>query len=275
MRRFLGIILIAALQPVAASMAGTPLPTGVTAEDGRYGVVEVIDGDTLVLEDGRQVRLVGIQAPKLPLGRVGFKAWPLAEAAHSALSALTLGRDVRLAYGGRRVDRHGRSLAHLFDADGGWIQGRMLEAGMARVYGFADNRALLPDMLALERRARDARRGIWRHPFYGVRSPDEAAGRIGGFELVEGRVLSASVVRGRGYLNFGEDWKTDFTVTLAPAVRRRFEAEGIDIAAYEGRLLRVRGWIKSFNGPMIEVTHAEQLELVGEPREEGATHVID
>jgi len=275
MRWFYGIILIALLQPTAPSLAGAVLPAGLTAEEGRFGVVEVIDGDTLVLEDGRQVRLVGIQAPKLPLGRQGFKAWPLAEAARDALSAMTLGRDMLLAYGGRRVDRHGRALAQLFDSDGSWIQGRMLEAGMARVYGFADNRALLPDMLALEQRARDARRGIWRHPFYGVRSPDEAAERIGGFELVEGRVVSAAIVRGRGYLNFGADWKTDFTVTLAPEVRRRFEAEGIVIAAYEGRLVRVRGWIKSFDGPMIAVTHAEQLEVLAKPREEGAAHAID
>ena len=40
---------------------------------------EIIDGDTLVLQSGVQVRLVGIQAPKLPLGRRGFTAWPLAE----------------------------------------------------------------------------------------------------------------------------------------------------------------------------------------------------
>src|SRR3546814_13272833 len=40
--------------------------------------VTVIDGDTLVLADEREVRLVGIQTPKLPLGRAGFEAWPLA-----------------------------------------------------------------------------------------------------------------------------------------------------------------------------------------------------
>jgi hypothetical protein len=70
------------------------------------------------------------------------------------------------------------------------------------------------------------------------------------------------VVRGRAYLNFGADWKQDFTVTLAPAVRRLFEAEGHDPRAYEGRRIRVRGWLKSFNGPMIEATHPEQIELL-------------
>ncbi len=61
-------------------------------------VVEIVDGDTLVLADRRQVRLVGIQAPKLPLGRAGFKAWPLAREAKAALAALALDRDLGLAY---------------------------------------------------------------------------------------------------------------------------------------------------------------------------------
>ena len=47
---------------------------------GPRGVVTGIsDGDTLVLDSGLVVRLIGLQAPKLPLGRDGFEAWPLAE----------------------------------------------------------------------------------------------------------------------------------------------------------------------------------------------------
>ncbi|MFQ6016846.1 MAG: thermonuclease family protein [Kiloniellaceae bacterium] len=227
-------------------------------------VTEIVDGDTLVLADGRQVRLVGIQAPKLPLGRPGFKAWPLAEAAKAALAELTLAREVTLHYGGSRVDRHGRALAHLTDASGLWIQGELLSRGLARVYSFADNRALVGEMLARESAARRAGRGIWADPFYAVLNPAEAARRIGGFELVEGRVLAAAVVRGRAYLIFGPDWKSDFSVTLDAATRRRFAAEGIDPLAYEGRVLRIRGWVKSYNGPMIEVTHPEQIEVLEE-----------
>jgi micrococcal nuclease len=235
----------------------------------RAQVVEVIDGDTLLLDDGRPVRLVGIQSPKLPLGRSGFEAWPLAEEAKAALTALTLGRDVGLGYGGRRNDRHGRALAHLYLLDGAgepgvWVQGALLEAGMARVYSFADNRALLAEMLARERRARALRRGIWADPFYAVRRPERVEGHAGSFQLVEGIVLKAAKVKGRIYLNFGEDWKSDFTITLAPAVRRVFEAEGIDPLGYGGKRVRARGWIKTFNGPMIEASHPEQIEVIEE-----------
>ncbi len=227
--------------------------------------VEIVDGDTLILADGREVRLVGIQAPKLPLGRKNFRTWPLADEAKTALATLGLGQDLRLEATGQPMDRHGRHLAHLYvqGVDGEtWVQGALLEQGMARVYSFADNRALVPEMLARERRARAAGRGIWGHPFYKVRDPVEAARHVGTFQLVEGPVLAAATVRGRVYLNFGDDWKEDFTVTLAPAVGRLFQAEGVDPEAYAGRRVRVRGWLKSFNGPMIEATHPEQIEVL-------------
>ncbi|WP_200343911.1 thermonuclease family protein [Rhodovibrio sodomensis] len=66
----------------------------------RRRVTEIVDGDTLFLSDGREVRLVGLQAPKLPLGRPDFEPWPLSDAAKAALSRLVLGRTVTLAYPG-------------------------------------------------------------------------------------------------------------------------------------------------------------------------------
>lgn len=233
------------------------------AAGGRARAVEVIDGDTLVLSDGREVRLVGIQAPKLPLGRRGFVAWPLAEEAKAALERLALGKMLRLGFGGRRVDRHGRTLAHLIrEEDGTWIQGALLEAGLARVYTFEDNRSLAPLLLERERAARAAGRGIWTDPFYAILDPEDANRHIGDFAVVEGRVEAVAVVRGRAYLNFGADWREDFTVTVAPRDRRRFFSPDWDAEAYEGRRVRVRGWLESYNGPSIDATHPEQIEVL-------------
>ena len=263
-RRLVFLCLALVLLPRAT--AAEVLPDTVAALPGTEiaRVTEIVDGDTVVLADGRQVRLVGIQAPKLPLGRAGFDAWPLADEAKTALSTLSLGREVRLAYGGRRGDRHGRVLAHLMDNAGGWVQGALLESGMARVYSFQDNRALVPEMLALEAAARDKRRGIWADPFYAVRTPEEADRYLGRFELIQGRVLDVAIVRGRVYFNFGADWRSDFTASLAPKVRRLFESEQIDPLFYRGRIVRVRGWLKSRNGPMVDITHPEQIEVIAE-----------
>tara|TARA_A100001037_G_scaffold275659_1_gene274358 strand:+ start:595 stop:819 length:225 start_codon:yes stop_codon:yes gene_type:complete len=71
-----------------------------------------------------------------------------------------------------------------------------------------------------------------------------------------------AVVRGRALLNFGENWKTDFTVSIAPRDWRRFIDAGISAADYRGLRIRVRDWLKSRNGPMIDVTHPEQIEIL-------------
>jgi len=227
-------------------------------------VAEVVDGDTVVLArpvmDAAQIRLVGLQAPKLPLGRPGFPTWPLAEDAKRALSDLVMGRRLTLTFGGAQKDRHGRLLAHLHRDDGVWVQGEMLSRGMARVYSFPDNRALVTKMLALEAAARSARRGIWGHPFYAVRALQGLGRLIGTFQLVEGTVLEAARVKGRVYLNFGADWRTDFTIAVDAPAGRVFKKAGVDPLAYQGKRVRVRGWLKEFNGPMIAVTHPEQIE---------------
>ncbi|MGB8274908.1 MAG: thermonuclease family protein [Alphaproteobacteria bacterium] len=267
------VLFLALLLP-APSAAAEALRQG-----GAGVVTEVADGDTLTIRvtettdetpplaqvgNSIEVRLVGIQAPKLPLGRPRFKAWPLGEDAKDVLARLAMGKDVQLAFGGASVDRNGRLLAHLYLGDGTWIQGAMLRLGQARVYTFPDNRAFVPEMLAREREARAARRGIWGERFYAVREAGALARDIGTFQLVEGRVLRVADVRGRRYLNFGADWKTDFTVTIAPGARRSFDAAGLTAEALEGRRVRVRGWIRSFNGPMIEATHPEQIEVLEE-----------
>jgi len=229
---------------------------------GRSTVVTVIDADTVILADGREIRLVGIQTPKLPLGRRNFETWPMAEEAKAALERLIGGRTVEVWFGGRQRDRHGRWLGHLFLTDGTWVQGRMLQTGYGRVYTFPDNRSLIPEMLDLERAARASGYGIWRDPYYSVRTPREATEHIGTFQLIEGVVRNAADVRGRIYLNFGRNWREDFTIQIESEDRDVFANERVNPLAYEDHRIRVRGWLLERNGPMILVNHPEQIEVL-------------
>ena len=54
---------------------------------------------------------------------------------------------------------------------------------------------------------------------------------------------------GRAYLNFGADWRKDFTVTIAPQDLKSFTAAGIDPRGYSGKMVRVRGWVQYLNRP--------------------------
>lgn len=252
---------------VTIMLAATPLNAFLDAQGLKEGpramVTSVVDGDTVVLESGEQVRLVGIMAPKLSLGRDWLADQPLAQEAHEALEGLVQGRTVTLAYGGTHRDRHGRLLAHLILEDGTWVQGWMLEQGLARVYSFADNRAAVPAMLALEEAARQDGRGIWAERFYAVRDAANPAGvPLESYELVEGVVMDAAEVDRRIFLNFGEDWASDVTATISPADRRAFRATSLDPLALEGKGVRIRGWTGWRNGPSISVDHPEQIEIL-------------
>ncbi len=231
-------------------------------------VAQVTDGDTVVLDSGLVVRLIGTQAPKLPLGREGFPTWPLAPEAKSALEALVLNKSVRLGFGGEEIDRYERALAHLFlddAAESAWAQLHMVQAGLARVYSFPDNRQCLDQLFAAEAQARAERLGIWADPYYSVRAADrpaELARLAGSYELVEGRVLLADRNGSRVYLNFGRIWKEDFTVVIEAPALRLFAEDGLDPLTLDGALIRVRGWVDDRDGPRIEVTHPEQIEVL-------------
>lgn len=231
-------------------------------------VASVVDGDTVILDSGLEVRLAGIQAPKLPLGRPDFAPWPLAEEAKAELERLALGAAVELRYGGTRRDRYGRALAQLFvlseDGSEVWLQEKMLAAGLARVYSFADNRQCIGALTGTERMARRSTLGLWADPYYEVSSATDPAlaRRRDSYDLVEGRVLSVGERGPILYLDFGLTWSTDFTVVLSSEAAAALAEIGWKAGDLVGRRVRVRGWIEQRGGPSIRVTHPEQLELL-------------
>lgn len=251
------------------SNAAAPACEGL--RDGPRGTVtEIVDGDTLLLDTGLVVRLIGIQAPKLALGREGHDDWPKGNEAKAALIALTYKKPVLLRYGGETIDRHGRALAQVTVTGDApvWVQQEMLARGQARVYSFPDNRACLAELMAAETRARAAGLGIWGDSYYRVRRADrpaDLAKLAGHYELVEGRVLSAEKVGAQMFLNFGRYYKEDFTAVIDARALRLFADAGIDPGKLGNALVRVRGWIDDRDGPRVAVTHPEQIELLATP----------
>ncbi len=233
-------------------------------------VAAVLDGETLKLSDGRTVRLIGAKAPMPPLGLRGDDPWPFVEEAKDALTRLAAGKAVELRYGGAKTDRHGYVLAQVFVIEGDrrlWLQQEMVRQGLARVYSFPDNRACVKELIADEAGAREKGLGLWASSLYRVESAAnvERLGRLTeSYQLVEGTVVSVGEGGSRVYLNFARDWKSDFTVSIARKDTGTFAAEGIDLKALADRSIRVRGWIVWRNGPMIEATHPEQIEVLAD-----------
>jgi endonuclease YncB( thermonuclease family) len=259
--------------PVVAQGADTAAPGCEPVAAERRTVARVLDGETLQVDGGAEVRLVGALAPRAYDAGAPVDDWPLAGRARAALEALVAGNAVSLSFAGRRQDRYGRLLAQVFVGDGAtgaglvWVQGELLRQGLARAYALEGSTQCLAALIAHERGAREAIAGLWAEPVYAVREAADSAAllqRAGTFQVVEGRVLRAGPVRGALYMNFGEDWRQDFTVLMRDRIARLAANGGLDKGALEGRRIRVRGWIERRGGPLVEVVHPALIEALAE-----------
>lgn len=137
-----------------SSAAGPAEPVG-AGPAGRLEPAEVafvIDGDTLELEDGRRVRLVGIDTPE--------RDECLYDDAKRLLARMVDGETVGLQRDRSDTDRFGRTLRYIWRGEE-LVNERLVDEGLAvaRVYGDDDLHA---DRLAeAQRRAREAQRGLW------------------------------------------------------------------------------------------------------------------
>jgi micrococcal nuclease len=230
-------------------------------------VARIIDGETLALDDGSEVRLIGALAPRASDAGAQHGAWPDELNAIQTLTNLTLGHTVKLAYGGRRSDRYGRHLAQLFVIDAAqekWVQGEMLSAGVARSYGLSGSFACATELRANEHAAQIARLGIWNTAFYHAKPAHLTAlllSRRSQFEIVEGAVSTVSRTKSGVYINFGADPKTDFTVRIGKDVLAANAEWDRSLSELTGKTVSVRGWIERRNGPMIDIRDPSQLEI--------------
>lgn len=216
-------------------------------------VAHIVDAGSFVLADGRQAKLAAVLPPRATES--------LAEEAHRHLSSALAGKPIALAFDGRTTDRHGALVAHVF-VDGGWLQQSLIGSGLARVRTDADTAACAAPLLAAEAAARKAKRGLWALPGHRVRNAEELEADIGTFQIVEGKVASVAASRGRTFVNFGADYRTDFTITIAARDRKRMAKDGLDPMTWAGKRIRVRGWLSRLNGPEVELTHAAQIQII-------------
>ena len=116
---------LAAIIPIAVLGAAG----GALGEPAWRTVERVIDGDTVVLDGGERVRLIGVDTPETvhptkPVERFGREASEFTK-------SMAEGQRVRLEYesGGDREDRYGRTLAYVYLGDGTLLNREIIEQG--------------------------------------------------------------------------------------------------------------------------------------------------
>ena len=229
---------------------------------GTGKVLQVVDGRSIILDDGREVRISGIEIPPTP----GAGTLPAASA-KAALEAILRDQLVELRGPQAVTDRYGRTVAFVVRQDGPIdVAGELLARGHARVAAHIGDPACAAELLSRERVARTSKLGLWSEPYYDViearNAPLLLAAR-GRFSLVQGKVLSVRESGGTIYLNFGRRWSEALTVTISKRHERIFSGAGLSPKGLESQTVRIRGWIEERNGPRIEASRPEQIEVAG------------
>jgi endonuclease YncB( thermonuclease family) len=196
-------------------------------------VQRVVDGDTLRLSDGRSVRMIGLNTPEL--GKQGRSDEPFAVAARKRLEALVAasGGRVGVLPGKESKDHYGRTLAHLYGADGANLEAQMLAEGLGFQVAVAPNVDLVACQQAAERSARQAGLGVWRQ------SPVLKAEQIStsGFAVVSGRVSKVQRNRGGVWIELQDS----LVLRVAPNLLGQFD--GAALERLKGKQVEARGWV--------------------------------
>jgi len=94
-------------------------------------------------------------------------------------------------------------------------------------------------------------------------APEETPAVVGRAARVRGRVKSTHVGRDGVYLNFGENWKSDFSVFLPQSALGAFRAAGVDPPGdLEGREVEARGKLYEKDGPQMRVETPDLLDVL-------------
>jgi len=223
-------------------------------------VVAVEDGRALRLSDGRVVHLPHILPPGPDRHEPMSDTRPIRIAA-ATLADLVLGQDVRVDLATPARDRYGRLRAQV-SVDGRDVAGEVAKRGTVRVFpepGATAER--ITDLITAEDEGRASGAGFWGNGFWGsgffsIRDADSVTDESDRFEIVQGQVQRVSRIGNRYHLEFGDDWRTDFTAGLDRSLGR-----DMDIDELKARIVIVRGWLRFWNGPFMEIQQAVQIRL--------------
>lgn len=201
---------------------------------GFYRVKHIYDGDTIVLEDGSKIRLLGVNTPEVQhkdkLADAG------GEEAKRWLIGKLQGIRIRLEFDSEKSDKYGRTLAHVFTEKKVHINLELVEAGLAAVNIHPPNLLYADQLTKAGQKAERARIGIWQKDEYAV-MPVDLLSETGhpGWSRLQGRVTEIRGSRKFIYLKFSSRFDA--------RIERKWLSLFPDLQRYIGKTIEVRGWL--------------------------------
>ncbi len=222
---------------------------------GYYRVKRVFDGDTVMLEDGHKIRLLGINTPEVQhrdkmadAGGEEARLWLMNKLQHAK---------VRIEIDAEKADKYGRTLAHLFTEEKEYINLSLVKAGLAEVNIYPPNLRYANELLAAEKQAEKAKLGIWQRPEYAAipLSSLTEAGHPGWTRML-GKVVSIRNTRKYIYLEFSSQ--------VDARIERKWLSLFPDVNDYLYKTVEIRGWLnKSKNHFSLLIRHPSAIRPTG------------
>ena len=203
----------------------------------------VYDGDTLQLEDGRKIRLIGIDTPEV-FSKKRAIASDIKDSGERARAALVqqlklAGNHVSLLYGDQRFDRYGRTLAHVFLTNGTNLQAWLIARGHAIAFTTPPNDKMSHCYRQQEQLAQASELGIWQMTQYQLKHSYQLSGRVQGLHRLQGKV--SRIIESKGRFTLILDEKVEINIYKPDF--HNFNKYQLD--NLQNKTIRVRGWLKN------------------------------
>ncbi|MDD4980277.1 MAG: thermonuclease family protein [Candidatus Omnitrophica bacterium] len=153
---------------------GLAIPFGKTYDYTNIYVKRVVDGDTIQLETGEKVRLIGIDTPEMHESnklykdsqRSGQDTAAIRESgrrAYEFTKKLVEGKRVSLEFDVEKYDKYQRLLAYVYlKGDGTFVNAEIISQGYASLMTIPPNVKYADSFLKLYQEARQNKRGLWK-----------------------------------------------------------------------------------------------------------------
>lgn len=238
--------------------------------EGQKLVTKIIDGDTVIIEGGYSVRLLGIDADE--------KGYPCYKPAKQRLEELVLNKEVYLESDKEDQDQYKRYLRYLI-LDNENINLGLVKEGLAIARFSPENVKYREEIIAAEKEARENKIGckwsgetppipptdgniVWSKLYGDAIGACNAGNYVGKEKIVEGKIVDSYKSKTNTILlNFEKPYPNQcFTVVIFPSDIINFPENPQNY--YEGKIVRVKGIIKEYKGkPEIILKDRSQIEL--------------
>ncbi|MDA0782570.1 MAG: hypothetical protein PQ612_08275 [Rickettsiales bacterium] len=217
-----------------------------------YNLIGVSKSGLLQLDDGTNVKIKNMYVPL-----------QMHQEYSNYINGIIGSDIVELVVVGAVKDLYNNSIVDDIKVGGGSVYNRLLKGGYVLNYN-VDGIAVDKEIVEAENNARNLQLGLWAKDkkifLNQAEIETNTKNHVNKFKVVKGRVKSTKLVKNNMYINFTDDWKTDFTVKIAKENLDNFVDYKIEDLVNKDVI--VKGWVEYYYGPAIEVYNQSHINIL-------------